>query len=157
MKKQGSPHLWKKQSAKRKEPIYQLVTSILDQQFFKDYTRAMNISEWKNFLIPPIAIYGVIFLFISFLIGAKIDPEALWVWVVSLSIQIVGLYLATSYVKPKNIQDALKFGAIWVVILFIFDLILTVPFTGMGFFFDWKSYVSYFLTLIVPAILSRKK
>ena len=62
----------------------------------------MNVRDWKKFLIPPIAIYAVIFLFISALIGAKIDAEALWVWIVNLGISVVGLYIATGYAKPTH-------------------------------------------------------
>ena len=116
----------------------------------------MKLTDWKKFLIPPVAIYAVIFLFISALIGAKIDAHALWVWIVNLGISVVGLYIATNYVKPKTWQDGLKFGAVWVVVLVILDLILTVPFTGAGYFSDWRSYVPYVLTLIIPTVLSKK-
>lgn len=109
--------------------------------------------DWKKLLLPPVAIYAVIFLFISALVGAKVNAEATWVWIVSLLITIAGLYLATNYVKPKNTQEGLKYGAIWLVILIILDLILTMPFTGAGYFSDWKSYIPYALTLVMPMIL----
>src|SRR3990172_3625967 len=112
----------------------------------------MKLRDWKKFLIPPVAIYAVIFLFISALVGAKINAEEVWVWIVNLGISIVGLYLATGYVKPKTWQDGLKYGAVWVVILFVLDIILTVPFTGQEYFSDWRSYVPYGLTLIIPTV-----
>ena len=116
----------------------------------------MKLTDWKKFLLPPVAIYAVIFLFISALIGAKIDAAAMWVWPVTLIISVVGLYIATGYVKPKTWQEGLKYGAIWVVILVILDIILTVPFTGAEYFSDWKSYVPYVLTLLIPAVLAKK-
>ena len=114
----------------------------------------MKIVDWKKYVIPPIAIYAAVFLFISALIGAKIDQHAAWVWIVTLAISIVGLYIATGYVKPKNWQEGAKYGVMWLVILFILDLILTLPFTGVGYFSDWRSYLPYVLTLAIPIVLA---
>lgn len=115
----------------------------------------MKLSEWRKYLIPPVAIYAVIFLFISALIGAKVDAEAAWVWVVSLGISVAGLYIATKYVKPVNMQAGLKYGVVWLLVLFILDLVLTLPF-AKDYFSDWRSYIPYVLTLALPAILSKK-
>lgn len=117
----------------------------------------MKLTDWKKYLIPPVAIYAVIFLFISALIGAKIDAEAYWVWAVNLGISVIGLYLATNYAKPKNWQEGLKYGLVWTAIFFILDLILTVPFTGKEYFADWRSYVPYLLTIGIPTILASRK
>lgn len=113
--------------------------------------------NWKKYLLPPLAIYAVIFLFISALIGAKIDQHATWVWVVSLCVSAVGLYIATNYVKPPNWQAALKYGLVWLVIFFILDLILTVPFTGWGYFHECQAYISYAITLVIPTVFAGKK
>ncbi len=113
--------------------------------------------NWKKLLLPPVAIYAVIFLFISALIGADMDADASWVWVVNLLITIVGLYLATNYAKPSTRQDGLKYGVAWLVVFVVLDLILTAPFAGWDYFSDWKSYVPYALTLLVPAILAGGK
>ncbi len=111
--------------------------------------------NWKRLVLPPVAIYAVIFLFISALIGAKISAEATWVWVVNLVITLVGLYLAVNYAKPKDLKQGLLYGVVWVVILFVLDLILTVPFTGWGYFSDWTSYVHYALTIVMPVFLPK--
>jgi hypothetical protein len=117
----------------------------------------MNFADWKKSLIPPVAIYAVIFLFISALIGAKVDAEALWVWIINLGISVVGLYVATNYVRPKNWQEGLKYGTIWVVVFVILDLVLTVPFAGKEYFSDWKSYIPYILTVAIPTFLAGQK
>lgn len=117
----------------------------------------MNLNDLKKYLIPPLAIYAAIFLFISFLIGAKADTQATWVYIVSLVIAVAGLYIATNYVKPKNMQEGLRFGIAWLVVLIILDLILTLPFTGPEFFRSWHPYVSYVLTMAIPTFLARKK
>ena len=113
--------------------------------------------NWKKLLLPPVAIYAVIFLFISVLVGAKMNQTAPWVWAATLIITLVGLYLATNYAKPKDWKDGLKYGLVWLVVLVVLDLILTAPFAGWGYFSDWKSYISYALTVLVPAVLPQKK
>lgn len=113
--------------------------------------------DWKKYLIPPVAIYAAIFLFISALIGAKADVEAPWVYIVSLVILIVGLYIATNNVKPKNMQEGLRYGIVWLVVLVILDLILTLPFTGPEFYSNWTPYVSYALTVAIPTVLAAQK
>ena len=112
--------------------------------------------NWEKLLLPPVAIYAVIFLFISALVvGFKMDAEATWVWIVSLLITIVGLYLATNYAKPSTRQEGLKYGIAWLVVFVVLDLILTAPFAGWDYFSDWKSYVSHVLTLAVPMLLAK--
>lgn len=69
--------------------------------------------QWKKFLIPPVAIYAVIFLLISAFIGATIDQTA--VWIVALVITIVGLVWATRSAKPSTKQEVLKYGVAWLV------------------------------------------
>jgi len=112
--------------------------------------------NWKKFIIPPVAIYAVVFLFISALIGAKIDAEATWVWVVTLVIIIIGLYFASNYANSGNWREGILYGIVWLVILIILDLILTLPFTGSDYFRDWRSYLPYVLTLIIPTVLYNK-
>lgn len=114
------------------------------------------LSDWKKLVIPPVAIYAAVFLFISALIGFKIDQTATWVWVVTLVISILGLYIATRSTKPGSWQQGLKYGSVWLVILIILDLVLTVPFTGLSYFSDWRSYLPYLLAIALPTLLPRK-
>lgn len=113
--------------------------------------------NWKKMLVPAVAIYAVIFLFISALVGAGVDADATWVWVVSLAITIVGLAWATRYVKPATMQEGLKYGVAWLVVLVVLDLILTAPFAGWDYFSDWKSYIPYVLTVVIPTALAPRK
>lgn len=113
--------------------------------------------DWKKYLLPPVAIYAVIFLFISALIGAKVATDTIWVTLVDLAITVVGLYLATNYVKPKNTKEGLIYGLVWLVVFVILDLILTRPFTGMVYFSSWKTWLVYALTVLVPTCLPKGK
>ena len=113
--------------------------------------------NWKKLVIPPVAIYAVIFLFISALIGAKVNAEALWVWIVTLIISIVGLYLAVNFARPSGTKQGLVYGLVWAVILLILDLVLTLPFAGPDYFMDWKSYIPYASSLLMPVLLPKPK
>lgn len=113
--------------------------------------------NWKKVLIPPVAIYAVIFLFISALVGAKVNQEGMWVWLVSLIISVVGLYLGTQYAKPHTRKEGLTYGVLWLVIFVALDMILTAPFAGWDYFSNWKSYIPYVLTVIMPTLFLTKK
>ncbi len=112
--------------------------------------------HWKKLILPPIAIYAVIFLFVTVLIGAHISTEVIWVTIVNFVIMIIGLYLAISYAKPKNLKEGLIYGLIWLAVFFLLDIILTVPFTGWNYFFGWKTWVAYGLTLLMPTLWPKK-
>ncbi len=112
--------------------------------------------NWKKLILAPVAIYAVIFLFISVLVGAKANTEATWVWIITTIITIVGLYLAVNFTNPQNFKEGLIYGLVWVVILVVLDLILTIPFTGAEYFSSWKAYLPYALTLLAPIVLPKK-
>ncbi len=112
--------------------------------------------NWKKLILPPVAIYAVIFLFISALVGAKVNTDALWIWIVSLVITIVGLYLAVRYVKPSDLREGIIYGLVWVAVLVVLDLVLTAPFAGWDYFSSWKSYIPYALTILAPIALPQK-
>lgn len=112
--------------------------------------------NWKNLLVPPVAIYVANFMFISALIGFQIDQTATWVWIVNIIITIVGLWIATNMIKPASVKDGLMLGIGWIVIMLILDLVLTTRFTGMTYFSDWKSYIPYILTILIPVVNSKK-
>jgi len=113
--------------------------------------------DWKKFIIYPVAIYVVIYLFICVLVGMKVPTNATWVWIVTLLITIIGLYLATRYAKPKNIKEGLYYGLVWLAIFFVLDLILTRPFTGWAYFSSWKTWLVYALALLMPVLLPKSK
>lgn len=114
--------------------------------------------NWKKVLIPPVAIYAVIFLFISALIGAKVNQEATWVWLITLVISVVGLYLGTQYAQPQSRKEGLMYGVLWLIILVVLDMVLTAPFAGWDYFSNWKSYIPYVLTILIPTLsLTAKK
>lgn len=113
--------------------------------------------DWKKLILYPLAIYAVIFLFISALIGFKIDQTAGWVTVATLAISIIGLYIASRAAKIDSMKNAVILGLVWVVVMIVLDLILTMPFTGVAYFKAWTTYLAYAITFIMPVIFARSK
>ena len=113
--------------------------------------------DWKKLILYPAAIWAVIYLFICALIGFKIDTSASWVWYASVAISIIGLYIAIRAANIKDIKKAMILGLVWVVVMFILDLVLPRPFTGWGYFMTWNIYVSYAITFLMPIVLSFRK
>ena len=111
----------------------------------------------KKLFVYPAAIYAVIFLFISVLVGAKINTHASWVTVATLIISIIGLYIASRAAKVDSAKNAVILGLVWVAVMVVLDLVLTAPFTGYGYFAAWTTYLSYAITFVIPVIFSREK
>ena len=111
---------------------------------------------WQKLILYPTAIYAVVFLFISALIGFGIDQTASWVTFATLAISIVGLYIASRVAKVDSTKNAVTLGLVWVVMMVILDLVLTMPFTGAEYFFSWTTYLAYAITFIMPVLFSKK-
>lgn len=112
---------------------------------------------WQKLVLYPVAIYAAIFLFISALIGFKIDQTAGWVTWATMAISIIGLYIASRAANVKDTKKALILGLIWVIVMVVLDLILTLPFTGAVFFKTWTTYLAYAITFIMPVVISFQK
>lgn len=112
---------------------------------------------WKKLILYPAAIWAVIYLFICALIGFKLNASADWVMMVTTIISIIGLYIASRAANIKELKKALILGLMWVIVMVILDLVLTLPFTGVGYFSSWKTYLAYAITFLTPIIISFKK
>lgn len=111
--------------------------------------------DWKKLILYPAAIYAVVFLFISALIGFKIDAKADWVMIATTLISVVGLYIASRAAKVDSLGKAAILGLSWVLVLFILDLVLTRQYVP-NYFASWKSYLPYVLSFVMPLIFARK-
>jgi len=117
--------------------------------------------NWKKLILPPVAIYAVVFLAVAILSGTGDVPGIGLLAVVGLFtfiyiVPVVGLFLATLYAKPKNIKEGFIYGVVWFLILLALDLIVTRQFTGGAFIYDWKTWIVYALVILVPTLLSKK-
>lgn len=112
---------------------------------------------WQKLILYPAAIYAVVFLFISALIGFKINQTASWVMVATTLISVVGLYIASISAKIETMKTAVILGLVWVVVMVILDLLLTLPFAGWGYFRSWVTYLNYILVFVIPVVVSFMK
>ena len=109
--------------------------------------------NWKNLLIPPIAIYAAISIWIVALGRLRVDTDLWWVWVIGLIITAIGLCLAARYIRPSTLRQGFIFSLSWLAIFVILDIILAIAFAGIEYFYNWKVYLPYALTLLIPSIL----
>ena len=82
--------------------------------------------NWKTLFIPPIAIYGIVTVWIVILGIFHVDGNALWVWAIGLIITGIGLYLAAKYTDPRNLRRGFLISLGWLAIFVVLDIILAV-------------------------------
>ena len=106
--------------------------------------------NWKTLFIPPIAIYGAVSIWIVVSGSMNIDGNSPWVWAIGLIITTIGLYLAAKFVRPQSLRQGFLITLGWLGIFVVLDIFLAVAFAGLEYFFDWKTYLPYALTLLIP-------
>ena len=106
--------------------------------------------NWKTLFITPIAIYGTVSILIVVLNILHIDRNAYWVWAVGLIITTTGLYIATKCIHPESWRQGFLISLGWLIIFVVLDIVLAVAFAALENFSDWKTYLPYALTLLIP-------
>ena len=106
--------------------------------------------NWKTLFITPIAIYGAVSIWIVILGGLHIDKNSSWVWAIGLIITTIGLCLAAKYIHPRSLRQGFLISIGWLAIFVLLDIILAAAFAGLEYFYDWKTYLPYALTLLIP-------
>ena len=111
---------------------------------------------WQKLVLYPLAIWVVIYLFICALIGFKISTTADWVMMVTTLISVIGLFIASKSAKLDSWRNVIILAIVWVLVMFVLDLVLTVPFVP-GYLTNWKTFFSYGLVLVLPLIFAKEK
>ena len=106
--------------------------------------------NWKRLFITPIAIYGFLSIWIIVLSSMHIDRNSPWVWAIGLIITTIGLYLAAKFIHPQCLRQGFLICLGWLGIFIVLDIILALAFAGLEYFSDWKTYLPYTLTLLIP-------
>jgi hypothetical protein len=110
----------------------------------------MNIN-WKKALGYGVLVYLVIYVVATAFIAYKINPQQdVIAWTILVVVSIITGYFFSIRLGMQNYQEALEYGIVWAVIMIIFDLILTVPFTGFGFMTNWHFFTTLVLTILIP-------
>lgn len=113
--------------------------------------------NWKKTIGFGIIIWVVIFIFVTILVGFKVNTEAFFWWLITEIVLIITTVILAKKLTLTKIQVALSTGLVWVIITLILDLIITARFTTMEFFNSWQIWVSYAIILVVPVFCIKKE
>lgn len=109
--------------------------------------------DWKKLLGYPAVIYAVMFLLVSAMIALKLDTGSTVAWLVTVAANLgILYYLATKL--GVGVKEALVYGLVWAVVLVVLDYIFTRPFTGAEYYSDWRVYLTYVYTVLVPPVVA---
>ncbi|PWB38721.1 MAG: hypothetical protein C3F02_02315 [Parcubacteria group bacterium] len=104
--------------------------------------------------------YGVLVWAVAYLVAtvfvAYKATSTPWVDIVVAIAVAVASYFAGRSVAAHSAGAMLSYSFLWVIIGLVLNIILTVPFTGWGFFSSWYMWLSNALVLLVPLSTVRK-
>lgn len=81
---------------------------------------------------------------------------ALWAKIILDIVVAVFAFFAACNLKKSSALKILAYSVVWVIIAFLLDLLLTVPYSGMGIYKTWDLWIGYALVLIVPLFAVKK-
>jgi hypothetical protein len=114
------------------------------------------IKQLKEFILYPIIIYAVISVEITAIVVLGHNSDAPWVWMLTtpLATLLIGFFAYVA--KPVNLKAGLKMGCVWATVFFVLDfLIVAVPFTGIAYFLDIRSWIAYLISIIILSIAGK--
>jgi hypothetical protein len=115
----------------------------------------MNI-DYKRIIGWGFGIFAVIYLMMSALVAYGLENSLLAKLVGLTAVTLMAIWAGRS-VKAVKILEMIKYSLGWTIIVFVLDLILTVPLTGWGVFSQWQILLSYLLLLVVPLFFTKKE
>ena len=65
-------------------------------------------------------------------------------------------YIAGRNLNSVSVGGILKYSIGWVIIAFILDVLLTVPYSGWALYSEWSVWVGYALVLVAPTLAVKK-
>lgn len=111
--------------------------------------------NWKTIFVTPITIYGAVSIWIVVSGSIQIDRDSAWVWSIGLIVTTIGLYLTAKIIRPQCLRKGFLICLGWLGIFVVLDIILAVAFASLEYFFDWKTYVPYILTLLILGLWTK--
>lgn len=109
--------------------------------------------DWKKALLFPVVIYAIAFLVASAFVAFKVETAGIVPWIVTTAAVLITAFILAKRLDLQNTKQALIYGVIWIMVLVVLDLAMTIPFTGIEYFYDWKAYLGYVLVFLMPAIV----
>ncbi|MBU0540055.1 hypothetical protein KKF59_02480 [Patescibacteria group bacterium] len=102
-----------------------------------------------------VAIWAAAYLTATIFVAYK-SMETLIAQIVVAVVGALAAYIAGRKLAAKNAGAILKYSIPWVLIAVVLDMVLTVPFTGWGFFSTWSLWIGYALIALVPLAAIKK-
>lgn len=103
-------------------------------------------------IVFGVLVYAIAFLAVSAFIGFGVDSNSIFVKLAtSLSVLIAVLLLAKS-LRVYSQKEMLACGLIWTIIVLLLDMLVTIRFTGWGFFRQRHIILGYLLILLAPLL-----
>ena len=110
--------------------------------------------DLKKLLLYPILIYVIISLEVAAIVLLGFDSNVWWVWVVTTVFVTVLVFTFAFIAKPLSFRKGLTTGAVWAGFFILLDVcIVAVPFTGVSYFSDVRTWIPYFIGIIAPTII----
>jgi hypothetical protein len=121
-------------------------------------TRKDARTAWSKLLLYPVLIYAAVSLEIAAIAISGFETGAAWVWVASTAVVVALLAVAAVKAHPRGFSGGLRLGAVWVSVFFLLDvLVVAVPFVGLDYFADVRTWLPYALGLAVPALMGMRR
>jgi len=110
--------------------------------------------DLKKLLLYPILIYAIISLEVAAIVLLGFNSNVWWVWAVT-TIFVTALIFAFAFIaKPLSFRKGLTIGTVWAGVFILLDVcIVAVPFTGLSYFADVRTWIPYFIGIIAPTII----
>jgi len=110
--------------------------------------------DWKKAVGFGALGWVLMFVIVSALIALGVYGLSMMPIVTALIAGVISFILA-GYIKPKNNNIALTYGATWVVVGVILDMIVTTKFNAQ-IFSSWSLWLGYALVVLAPVLKVKK-
>ena len=108
--------------------------------------------NWRKAIGFGAALWVIMFALVSALIAFKLYPSYP---ILAAVLGGVVSYVLAGYAKPASNNEALSFGATWVVVGVALDWLITTRFSP-AIFGMWTLWLGYGLVLLVPLLRVKK-
>ena len=110
--------------------------------------------DWKKAVFLGVGLWVAMFVivsaFIAFMLYTPGQPNI----IVAVVAGIIS-YVLAGFAKPKTLQNALQYGASWVVVGLVLDWLITTRFSSV-IFQMWTLWLGYGLILLAPLLRTKK-
>lgn len=112
--------------------------------------------SFPKLILGGVIAYAVMFLlwsaFMAYGFAEGSAPK-----LIGLAALVVTLMLLSKNAGLQSPMQALPYAVGWAIVIFLLDVLLSVPFTGWALFSDWNVWVGYALVVVVPLVYGARE